>query len=472
MAELGGEPQATVIGLPQALPAPNAAFANAMLCHGLDFDDTHSDSIAHVAVVTCPVAAAAAEAEGAGGRELLTAIVAGNEVVTRVGMAASGPYMRAAFTRRRSAASSAASPPPRHTGAPVDRAASALGIAGSFAGGLFAYLDDATPTKPLHPAWAAHGALLATRLAVLGAEGPPGVLEGRFGVYHAFVGAERRGRHRDAADRPRSALGDAADRVQAVPRLPFHPRLARRRRTLLDGLDADEIEETSSRSPRQASRSCWSRRPPKAAPRSEYEAKFSLQYSTAAMLVHGRVGVADLQRRGDRRPARARAGGEGAPRAARVPSYPAAFPGGVRITTRTGARSRPTSPTSGAAREPDGARRGAGEVPAERFPRARRRRSRRSRTRCSGSTSAATSRGLNGRRRRRGRRMIDRREHRGRRQPFASGSTARSCLSRRSYEHADEFPRPSSSRCGARPLRRDDPRGVRRARARRSTPTR
>ncbi|HJU47398.1 MAG TPA: MmgE/PrpD family protein, partial [Gaiellaceae bacterium] len=40
MEELGGEAHATVIGLVRRLPAPNAAFANAMLCHGLDFDDT------------------------------------------------------------------------------------------------------------------------------------------------------------------------------------------------------------------------------------------------------------------------------------------------------------------------------------------------------------------------------------------------------------------------------------------------
>ena len=61
MAELGGEPQATVIGLDGALPAPNAAFANAMLCHGLDFDDTHSDSVcARQRRSSCPAALAAA----------------------------------------------------------------------------------------------------------------------------------------------------------------------------------------------------------------------------------------------------------------------------------------------------------------------------------------------------------------------------------------------------------------------------
>ena len=78
MAELGGEPQASVIGLDAALPAPSAAFANAMICHGLDFDDTHSDSVSHVSVVVCPAALATAEAQGSSGAELLTAIVAGN----------------------------------------------------------------------------------------------------------------------------------------------------------------------------------------------------------------------------------------------------------------------------------------------------------------------------------------------------------------------------------------------------------
>src|SRR5262245_23341155 len=40
MAELGGEPQASVIGLDAALPAANAAFANAMVCPGLAFNDS------------------------------------------------------------------------------------------------------------------------------------------------------------------------------------------------------------------------------------------------------------------------------------------------------------------------------------------------------------------------------------------------------------------------------------------------
>src|SRR5919198_685782 len=189
MAEVGGEPQASVIGLDAALPAASAAFANAMLCHGLDYDDTHSDSVAHISTVVVPAATAVAEARSVDGRELLTAIVAGNEIVTRIGMAASGAFHRRGFHPTAICgifgATAAAC---RLSGHDAATTTSALGLAGSFAGGLFAYLADGTATKPVHPAWAAHGALLASHLAALGAEGPPSVLEGKFGLSHAFVG--------------------------------------------------------------------------------------------------------------------------------------------------------------------------------------------------------------------------------------------------------------------------------------------
>src|SRR5205814_3973179 len=73
MAGIGGEPQAAVIGLDGALPAPNAAFANGVLCHGLDFGDTHSDSVLHIGVVVCPPALAPREAQGSHGADLLPA---------------------------------------------------------------------------------------------------------------------------------------------------------------------------------------------------------------------------------------------------------------------------------------------------------------------------------------------------------------------------------------------------------------
>lgn len=338
MAELGGEAQASVIGLDARLPAPNAAFANAMLCHGLDFDDTHSDSVAHVSVVVSPAALAAGEALGSRGRDVLAAIVGGNEVVTRVGMAASGQFHARGFHPTAVCgvfgATTAAG---RLAGLDAATTAGALGIAGSFAGGLFAYLDDATPTKPMHPAWAAHGGLLAARLASLGAAGPPGVFENRFGLYYAFVGATQ-GEVDLAAQ-----VDDLGERweTQRIAYKPYpachfiHGSLGATA-SLLGQLEADEVDSIVVTVPEAAVALVLEPAASKQAPRTEYEAKFSLQYSTAAMLVHGRVGVRSysVEEIGD--PRVASLAGKVRYEVREYDSYPAAFPGGVRIALRDG----------------------------------------------------------------------------------------------------------------------------------------
>ena len=100
----------------------------------------------------------------------------------------------------------------RLLGSDADTITRALGIAGSMASGLFAYLTDGTPTKPIHPAWAAHGAMIANQLAAFGAIGPKSVFEGKFGLYHAFLGIEQIELD-GAALRSRRALGDATHRL-------------------------------------------------------------------------------------------------------------------------------------------------------------------------------------------------------------------------------------------------------------------
>jgi 2-methylcitrate dehydratase PrpD len=219
-------------------------------------------------------------------------------------------------------------------GLSVSDTASALGIAGSMASGLFAYLDDATATKPIHPAWAAHGALVAARLASLGAEGPPGVLEGRFGLYHAFV---------DTRIDLDPQLADLGERWE-TPRIAFKPFPACHfihgslgaTASLLGEVDPDDIEDVLVTVPEAGVSLVLEPAESKVAPRTDYEGKFSLQYSTAAMLVHGRVGLATYtpDALADERVL-------ALTRKVRYEtkeyaSYPAAFPGGVRIALRDG----------------------------------------------------------------------------------------------------------------------------------------
>jgi 2-methylcitrate dehydratase PrpD len=54
----------------------------------LDFDDTHDFAVLHSGVSVIPSALALAEKEGASGKDLLTAVIAGYDVHSRLGFAA------------------------------------------------------------------------------------------------------------------------------------------------------------------------------------------------------------------------------------------------------------------------------------------------------------------------------------------------------------------------------------------------
>ena len=90
----------------------------------------------------------------------------------------------------------------------------------------------------------------------------------------------------------------------------------------------------------------------KMAPRTDYEGKFSLQYSTASMLVHGHVGVTDFTDEAIADPDVLALAAKVSLRAARVRHLPGGVPGRrAHHAARRARRSRPTSRTSSAAPE-------------------------------------------------------------------------------------------------------------------------
>jgi 2-methylcitrate dehydratase PrpD len=337
--DLGGVAEATLIGAPDRVPAPSAALANGILIHALDFDDTHDESIAHVSAVVVPATLAVAERRRAGGREVLAALVAANELVTRIGAAAPGDFHARGFHPTPIAgvfgATAAAA---RLDRAGIETAVSALGIAGSMASGLFAYLDDATATKPIHAGWAAHAGILASRLAAAGAEGPPHVLEGRFGVFDAFV--------EKAPDDLEHLLSDLGIRWE-TPRIAFKPYPACHfchgaigaAATL--ALTPDEVSEIVAIVPPGAVDVVLEPQAAKLGPRTPYEAKFSLQYSLAALVVYGNVGVETYEEQAIVDPA-LRALAERV--RYEVGEFPSSFGGGVRVTLADGETVQATFP--------------------------------------------------------------------------------------------------------------------------------
>jgi 2-methylcitrate dehydratase PrpD len=281
----------TVIGAKRTAAVPLAILANGTLAHSLDFDDTHALSITHASAVVVPVALALGEAAGLDGRTVLTATVAGLEAITRLGMAVPGAFhARGWHATAVCGPFAAALVAGRLEGLDVPRLTAALGIAGSFASGLMEYLEDGSWVKRVHPGWAGHAGAVAAALARGGFTGPASVLEGRFGFYHAFLGAEP-----DTA--PFATLG----RRWETPGIGFKPypcchlvhayldcALELRRE---HGLLADAVEAVECLVPAGEVPIVCEPRAAKVRPRTSYDAQFSLAYTVASALIDGWVGL-------------------------------------------------------------------------------------------------------------------------------------------------------------------------------------
>jgi len=288
--DAGADGPATLLGTDRTVPAPAAALANGMLCHGLDFDDTHEASIAHIATVVVPAALAAAQETGADGEAFLTAVVAGTEAVARIGMAApNGFHARGFHPTGVCGIFGATLVACRLRGAGLDETVRALGLAGSMGSGIFEYLADGSATKPLHAGWAAQAGLMASALAAAGGEGPATVLEGRFGLYatHVDSGHDVAGQLADLGDR------EETERVALKPYPACHWIHAAVDAAVeaADGAAPEDIERVVLRIPDSGVPIVLEPHDAKWRPVTAYDAKFSLPWCAAARLARGRLDV-------------------------------------------------------------------------------------------------------------------------------------------------------------------------------------
>jgi 2-methylcitrate dehydratase PrpD len=332
---------AVAIGHPKPVPPHLAALVNGTLAHALDFDDTHSRSICHVSVTVVSAALAQAAKVHASGRELIAALAAGNETVTRIGAACAPLYMQTGFHPTSvcgvfGAATAAA----RLSRLPILDTTHALGISGSLASGLFEYLADGTTTKALHAGWAAHGGVCAASLAAAGATGPATVLEGRFGFFASYY---REGEGAHALERELESLGREWETAQIAfkpyPACHFiHACLdAAAAATGGQRLAAKDVDELVVLVPAPAVPLVLEPREDKITPRSDYDGKFSLQFSLAAMLSAGTVNLQTYATETIHDPSVLELAAKVRYEVVDFATFPGAFPGGVRIHTRAGA---------------------------------------------------------------------------------------------------------------------------------------
>jgi 2-methylcitrate dehydratase PrpD len=174
------------------LQAPMAAFANGALAHAFEMDNlTWPNTGVHPGATMCMPALAVAQERGIGGRELIAAVVAGSEVMIRIGRATKhnneGRGFHAPGTTGPFGGAVAVG---RLLKFDADKMTNALGIAGSLACGLLEFARSGTGAmvKRLHLGRAAESGVLAASLAEDGFTGPQSVLEGPFGFLNVYCG--------------------------------------------------------------------------------------------------------------------------------------------------------------------------------------------------------------------------------------------------------------------------------------------
>jgi len=182
-------PEASLWGSRTKVEMDDAVLYNGSLIHGLDYDDTNGHGIVHPSssVVTCGLTVG--EALGKSGKEIITAIIVGYEVLLRIAGFTNGRLHDRGFHPTGCCnAFSSACIAGKLMGVTREQLLNTLGMCGSQAAAILEFLRDGTDIKKLHPGWGVHCALYDLAFAKAGFTGPIEVLEGQQGYFLAHIG--------------------------------------------------------------------------------------------------------------------------------------------------------------------------------------------------------------------------------------------------------------------------------------------
>lgn len=188
IAAAAGSGECSVIGEERRLPPRDAALANGLLMHGLDYDDTHLESIVHPSVCGLPAALALGEQLDRSWHDVLAAYAIGVEAAIRIGAAVQGGFHHAGYHATGIVSHfGAALAAGKLLGLSEQQLVAAQGIGASTASGVQVFLEEGAWSKRLHPGWGALAGITAAHLARNGFVAPTRPYEGKFGLFDSHL---------------------------------------------------------------------------------------------------------------------------------------------------------------------------------------------------------------------------------------------------------------------------------------------
>ncbi len=287
--------EATVLGSDMRTAPRFAAFANGAAMHADNFDDTNPqpkptrNGGIHATAAVLPAVLAAAEPDRRSGRDVAEAFHVGVEVACKLSPAMAARQYEGGFhTTGTLNVFGAAAAAARLYGMAPEEAAHALACAASQAGGVRA--NFGAMVEQLHTGFAAEGGLVAADLARRGLTGHAAILETPLGWFEAAAG----GFEADAIEGRLGAPWAFIDPGMWIKPFPNGALTHSGMTLMLDlmrehGITADRVERVRVATNRRIAKTLVHNRPADA-----LQAKFSIQFGLAVLLIEGRAGLAEF----------------------------------------------------------------------------------------------------------------------------------------------------------------------------------
>ncbi len=221
----GGMRESTLLGDGTRVSRPAAAYANGSLAFALDYEDV-CQYVIHAGPIVVPAALAVAESLRANGRRMLTSVVAGYEVGTRIGWSMQpSPERGAQVWGQQYTPFAACAAIGNLLGLKAEQMDSAFGIAGTYAPvpSAYKYFGIVEETRPMREAklgwgWMSMAGTMGALSAATGFRGGHGILDGREGFW-IMAGSDR-------CDFPKMLQGLGTDWLMLGTDFKLHPSIA------------------------------------------------------------------------------------------------------------------------------------------------------------------------------------------------------------------------------------------------------
>ena len=306
VSELGASEGSSIFGFGGRAPAPWAVFVNGSLGHMLDYDDVGGG---HVSIATIPIALALGEKRGGlSGRDLITSVAAGSDLMTRFCLAIDVPdwQMNAGWFATQLFGFLGGTATAGHVlGLDDAQMENAFGIAfNQMSGSRQMSVGAATHMRSMQAGFSGQAAVVSAELARRGVIGSKDVVEGRYGVFGVYI----------QTDTPYwdALLGELGIRFPLLQTHGFKvwPACGYTRATNAailylrqqHNLRAEEIETLTVIGGSLATQQLSEPLDRKRRPNMSIEGKFSIPFTSAVMMAKGNVTLRDFTPEGLRDP--------------------------------------------------------------------------------------------------------------------------------------------------------------------------